>query len=176
MLDVQVRIAATQRGYDAAEQEQLGDLFGEPHRWGDTLRGLLWTHATLVVPPFDGATVVDLDVPCTYDFDVAAAKYLAGAARRRDPARAAVQRHRLLRGRRRGALQVSRISWSAEAAYRLPVARLARDDGPLLPAAAPGCALDRDAFDRLAAFRARHALPSWEAVARRPARAARGRA
>ena len=31
-----------------------------------------------------------------------------------------------------GALQINRISWNAEAAYRLPVSGLARDDGPLL--------------------------------------------
>src|SRR5918998_4316712 len=57
MLGVQVRIAATQRSYDEGEQARLGDLFGAPHRWGETLRGLLWTHGTVVVPPFDGATV-----------------------------------------------------------------------------------------------------------------------
>ena len=38
--------------------------------WGTTLRTLLWTRTTLVVPPFTGQTDVDLLVPCTYDLEV----------------------------------------------------------------------------------------------------------
>jgi len=59
-LNTQVRIAATQRHYDVAEQERLLEVFGEPHRWGNTLRSLLWTHTTLQVPRFSGSTVVDM--------------------------------------------------------------------------------------------------------------------
>jgi len=77
VLGVQVQIAARRRRYDAAEREPLADLFGTPERWGETLRTLAWTHATLVVPPFEGATTAHLDVPVTYDFEVAAARYLA---------------------------------------------------------------------------------------------------
>jgi Family of unknown function (DUF6084) len=62
-----------------------------------------------------------------------------------------------------GALQVSRISWSAEAAHRLPV-RVWREaiDGHFPHSA--WLRLDRDAFDRLAAFKAARTLPSWEAA------------
>ena len=62
-----------------------------------------------------------------------------------------------------GALQVSRISWAAEAAYRLPV-RVWRE---AIDAHFPDSAwlrLDRDASDRLAAFKASRTLPSWEAA------------
>ena len=120
MLEVQIRLAATQRGYSEAEQAQLGDLFGAPHRWGDTLRGLLWTHATVVVPPFEGATVVDLPVPCTYDFDVAAAKYLSGLEGGDIPLDLMFSGTIFYVGAG-GALQINRISWNAEAAHRLPV-------------------------------------------------------
>src|SRR3712207_6950659 len=74
-LNTQIRIAATQRHYEAAEQERLLDLFGEPSRWKDTLRSLLWTHTVLQVTKFSGSTVVDMPVPCTYDLEVVAAKY-----------------------------------------------------------------------------------------------------
>src|SRR4029453_2534910 len=74
-LNTQIRIAAAKRHYDAAEQEKLLELFGEPHRWGETLRSLLWTHTVLQVQPFSGSTVVDMPVPCTYDLEVVAAKY-----------------------------------------------------------------------------------------------------
>jgi hypothetical protein len=74
-LRCQIRIEPTRRRYAPSEQEQLLDLFGEPERWGQTLRSALWTHASVVVPPFTGSTVVDLPVPCSFDFNVAATKY-----------------------------------------------------------------------------------------------------
>ena len=162
-LETQVRIAATQRGYDAAEQERLAELFGEPARWGETLRSFLWANLSLVVPPFDGATVAHLDMPCTYDFEVTAAKYLAGLREGEVPLEL------LFSGTvfhiDDGRLQVTRISWESEAAYRLPVAvwRAAMDQH------FPGAAwlrLEREAFDRLAAYKARHTLLSWEETVR----------
>jgi hypothetical protein len=162
MLDVQLRIAATQRGYSEAEQAQLGDLFGEAHRWGDTLRNLLWTQATLVVPPFDGSTVVDLIVPCTYDFDVAAAKYLAGLHDGDIPLELLFSGTVFYVGAA-GAIQINRISWNAEAAHRLPV-RVWRETMDHYFPNAVWLRLHRDAFERLVAFRARNALTSWEAV------------
>src|SRR5204862_76390 len=76
MLQTQIRIAAPDRAYDDATQERLRDLFGPPESWGRTLRSLLWAHATLLVAPFSGTTTVELPVACTYDFEVASAKYL----------------------------------------------------------------------------------------------------
>jgi hypothetical protein len=162
MLDVQVRIAATQRGYTDDEQAQLGDLFGAPQQWADTLRGLLWTHATLVVAPFQGATVADLLVPCTYDFDVAAAKYLAGVQDGEIPLELLFSGTVFYVGSG-GALQINRISWNAEAAYRLPVSVWRETMDRYFPGSA-WLRLNRDTFDRLVAFRARRALTDWEAV------------
>ena len=162
MLEVQIRIAATQRQYDEAEQAQLGDLFGEAHRWADTLRNLLWTHATLVVPPFDGSTVVDLIVPCTYDFDVAAAKYLAGLHEGEIPLELLFSGTVFYAGPS-GAIQINRISWNAEAAHRLPVRVWRETMDHYFPNSA-WLRVDREAFERLVAFRARNALTSWEAV------------
>jgi Family of unknown function (DUF6084) len=162
MLDVQIRIAATQRQYDEAEQAQLGDLFGAPHRWADTLRNLLWTQATLVVPPFDGSTVIDLVVPCTYDFDVAAAKYLAGLHEGEIPLELLFSGTVFYAGAS-GAIQINRISWNAEAAHRLPVRVWRETMDHYFPNSA-WLRLDRRAFERLVAFRARNALTSWEAV------------
>lgn len=162
MLEVQVRIAATQRGYSDAEQARLSDLFGAPHQWSDTLRALLWTHATVVVPPFEGATVVDLHVPCTYDFDVAAAKYLAGLDDGEIPLDLLFSGTVFYTGAS-GALQINRISWNAEAAHRLPVRVWRATMDHYFPHSA-WLRLDRETFDRLVAFRGRGALTSWEAV------------
>jgi hypothetical protein len=162
MLEVQVRIAATQRAYDDAEQAQLGDLFGAPERWADTLHGLLWTHATVVVPPFEGATVVDVPVPCTYDFDVAAAKYLAGV-RDGDIPLELLFSGTVFYAAAGGGLQISKISWNAETSHRLPVRVWRATMDHYFPDAA-WLRTDREHFERLVAFKARHALPTWEDV------------
>ncbi len=71
-LRAQIQIEVTRRKYDANEQARLLDLFGEPDRWGQTLRNMLWTHASVVVPRFTGSVLTDIPVPCTFDFNVAA--------------------------------------------------------------------------------------------------------
>ena len=83
VLRCQIQIEATKRQYGPAEEGRLLDLFGARERWGQTLRSMLWTHASTVVPPFAGEAVTELPVPCTYDFNVAATKYFAACSRRR---------------------------------------------------------------------------------------------
>src|SRR5687767_627497 len=75
-LRCQIRIEPQKRRYSPEEEERLLALFGETPRWGDTLKPFLWTHATTMVSGFSGETEVELPVPCTYDFEVSAAKYL----------------------------------------------------------------------------------------------------
>ena len=41
------------------------------------MRSMLWTHANLLVPSFVGATLVDLPIECSFDFNVAATKYFS---------------------------------------------------------------------------------------------------
>src|ERR1700721_3972894 len=71
VLRAQIQIEVTRRHYSHEEQSKLRDLFGEPDRWGQTLRNLLWTHAIVVVPRFTGSIVAEIPVPCTFDFNVA---------------------------------------------------------------------------------------------------------
>src|SRR3954454_4756731 len=80
VLDTQIRIAATRRAYSHQSDDRLFELFGARADWGTTLRSLLWTRTTLVVPPFTGTTDVDLLVPCTYDLDVTATRYFDALA------------------------------------------------------------------------------------------------
>lgn len=161
-LGVQVQIAARERRYADAERAQLADLFGAPERWGRTLRTLPWTRAPLVLGAFEGATTAALDIPCTYDFEVAAARYLAALHDGEVPLEL------LLSGTvfwlaEDGRLRAGRVPWECEARCALPV----RTWRAALDACFPGAAwlrLERGAFARLAAFRAARMLPSWEAV------------
>ena len=76
VLKAQIRIEPQRRRYSPEEEERLLELFGEAPQWGESLRPFLWTHVTTTVAEFTGSTEIDLPVTCTYDFEVAAAKYL----------------------------------------------------------------------------------------------------
>ncbi|MFZ1175111.1 MAG: DUF6084 family protein, partial [Mycobacterium sp.] len=75
-LRCQVRIEPLRRSYSDDEAAGLIDLFGSRERWARTQRTFLWQHCTAMVPGFTGNTTVALSLDCTYDFEVAAAKYL----------------------------------------------------------------------------------------------------
>src|ERR1700722_1822263 len=74
-LRAQIQIETPRRKYSTAEQSHLLDLFGEPQRWGQTLRPMLWTHADVTVPAFSESVSVELRVACSFDFNLAATKY-----------------------------------------------------------------------------------------------------
>jgi len=159
-LQAQVRIAAPRRGYDAPTQARLKELFGTPDQWGRSLRSLLWTHATVMVGPFDDATTIALPVPCTYDFDVTAAKYLH-ALRGGDIPLDLLFSGTVFSRASDGHLQVTQIASDCEASFGLPVRvwseAMERSFGDRI-----WLRLSQDAFDRLYAYRARHVLGTWE--------------
>ncbi len=80
LLRCQIQIEVARRRYSAAEQDQLRDLFDDPSRWGDTLRPMTWANISVNIPAFSGSTVYPITVPCTFDFNVATAKYFHGIA------------------------------------------------------------------------------------------------
>jgi hypothetical protein len=161
-LNAQLRIVPTRRGYDAGDEERLVELFGTPERWGDTLRGFLWTHATLVVPPFAGETVVPLHVACTYDLEVAATKYFRALGDGDVPLELLFSGTVFYLGDD-ALLRTAQIPWECEAAFRLPVATWKQAIDNHFPGAA-WLRLRRDAYDRLVAYKAERTLPTWEAV------------
>jgi hypothetical protein len=160
-LRCQIRIEPTRRRYVAPEQGRLLDLFGEPSRWGQTLRSLLWTHASLVVPPFTGTTVVDLPVPCTYDFNVASTKYFYALEDGEVPLCLLFSGTIFTAEEDGGPLQISPIPWEKEAVFRLPVSVWKEMMDQYYPNSAWLC-LHRDVFDRLYLFKSRLGLPTWE--------------
>jgi hypothetical protein len=156
----QIRIAATQRGYDPEEQGKLRELFGEPHQWKDTLRSLLWTNTDTTVPRFSGGTVFEMPVTCTYDFDVVGTKYFAALDDGEIPLEFLFSGTVFYRGES-GALQVARISWEKEAQFRLPVALWKEMMHLYFPNSA-WLRVRKDTFDRLYKYRSRNALLTWE--------------
>jgi hypothetical protein len=130
--------------------------------WGTTLRTLLWSRLTTVVPPFTGSTVVELPLVCTYDFEVAAARYLDALDDGIVPLELLFSGAVFYAGPD-GRLQTVRISWESEAEYRMPVAVWRGVMDRHFPDAA-WLRLGRGQFDRLLAFRSERALGSWDAA------------
>ncbi len=97
------------------------ELFGEPGRWATTARRMVWSTESVLVQAFTGSTSVEVPVLCNYDLELAATRYFSVAARRRGPARLALQRQRLLPGARTSALQIAPIPWDTVADYQMPV-------------------------------------------------------
>jgi hypothetical protein len=161
LLNTQIRIAPQARHYTRGEQGALLELFGEVARWGETLRSLLWAHATLIVPPFDERTVVDLPVPCSYDFEVASSKYFAALEGGPVPLEFLFSGTMFYAGA--VGLQAAQISWEKEARYDLPVAVWQQTMGHYFPNSA-WLRLRRETFDRLARYKAQHSLPTWDAA------------
>jgi hypothetical protein len=159
LLDVQLQIAARRRPYDSAAHERLFELFGPVEQWGTSLRTLLWTRATLVVPPFTGNTVVQLPVACSYDLDVTASRYFDALEDGEVPLEFLFS-GTVFYG---APLQAARISWESEAAYRMPVA-LWRETMDRYFNGTAWLRLPKPSLDRLAAHKSRHALATWEDV------------
>jgi len=159
-LRCQLQLEVARRHYNHAEQERLLDLFGEPERWGQTLRTMLWTHVSVVVPPFEGATVVDLPVPCTFDFNVAATKYFAGLEEGAIPL-CLLFSGTIFYEAADGRLQVAQIPWNREAKYALPV-RVWREMMDIHYPNSAWLSLRKDVFDRLYEYKRRHGIPTWE--------------
>ena len=160
LLDVQIQIAARRRGYDASAHERLFELFGPVADWGTTLRTLLWTRTTLVVPAFEDSTVVDLDVPCSYDLEVAASRYLDALSDGDVPLEFLFSGSVFYTGSA-GELQTTRLSWESEAAYALPV-RVWKETMERYFRGTAWVRLSKESFDRLSAYKSRNALASWD--------------
>jgi hypothetical protein len=159
-LRCQIQLEATRRQYTAHDQTQLRDLFGEPERWSQTLKTMLWTHASVVAPAFHDSIVVDLPVPCTFDFNVAATKYFHGLADGDVPLNFLFS-GTIFYADEVGALQVAPISWDKEARFRLPVKTWHEMMDIYYPNSAWLC-LRRDVFERVYQYKVERGIPTWE--------------
>jgi len=159
VLRSQIMIEPQRRRYSLDEEERLVDLFGEPARWGESLRPFLWTQIAATTGSFSAATDISLPVVCTYDLEVASSRYLHGIGEGPIPLLI------LFSGtifRTEGShFMVEPIAWSFEARYLLP-AEIWRDVMDLYFPDSGWLRLSRTTLDALAKFKAERALLSWE--------------
>jgi hypothetical protein len=164
-LRCQVQIEPAKRRYLPPEQEKLTDLFGEPERWSRTVRPLLWMNTTVGVPGFTESVMVDLQLPCTFDFNVAATKYFHALDAGEIPLCVMFSGTVFYRSEE-ASLQVAQVPWDREANFRLPVAVWKQMIEMHYPNSAWLC-LQRDAFERLYAYKMRQGIPTWEQAIKR---------
>jgi Family of unknown function (DUF6084) len=119
-LTAQVMIDPARRGYDAETRARLTELFGPPASWAPSTSGLAWARVAAAVPGFTGETRFSLEVPCTYDLEVAAAKYFYAVADGEVPLTFHFNGNVFFHGAG-GHLQVMPISWTTSSQYRMPV-------------------------------------------------------
>jgi hypothetical protein len=160
LLNAQIQIQCPQRSYNPREKQNLVELFGPPEEWGKTLRNRLWAHANSTVGAFNDRTESILPIPCTYDLNVASTRYFYGLEGGEVPLLFLFSGS-VFYSAPDGRLQVSPISWNSECTYRIPI-EVWRS---LMEQQYPNTAwlsLQRDAFDRLYAFKRRHSIITWE--------------
>lgn len=158
-LRIQVQVEAQRRHYAAAEEDRLFDLFGQPSRWGETLKPLLWTHLSAMVPAFDGSVELEIPIACSYDFEVAASKYFHALDDGEIPL--LFQFSGSVFARTESGFAVDQIGWNQEARHRLPVQAWRELMDLYFPDSA-WLRLRRDTFDALHRFQSREALRTWE--------------
>jgi hypothetical protein len=162
ILNCQMQVQPLGRAYTAIEEARLLDLFGEREQWGRTMKPLHWTNLMVKVPPFTGETSIDLPLPCSLDFDIAANKYFYGLEAG-SIAIAVMFSGTIFYADEHGSMQIAQISWDREARLQLPVDVWKQ----AIDAHYPGSAwlrLPRDTFDRLYRYKVARGVPSWERV------------
>lgn len=160
-LRAQVRIEPNRREYGPRERERLLELFGEPARWGETLRSFVWAHLSAVWPGFTGRARFDLALPVTYDFEVAATKYLHALQDGGVPLRLLFSGTVFEAGP--GGIQVGFVPWNLEATCELPVEVWRKVMDEYFPNSG-WLRLHRETLDDLLSFKAERALSSWDDV------------
>jgi hypothetical protein len=162
-LRCQIRIEPQRRRYREAEAQRLHDLFGDTSRWADTLKPLQFTTVSVMVPGFTGSTGLELPVLFSYDLEIASARYFSSLDDGVIPLLmlfsgtvfASVD----------GRLQVQQVPWSKEISAGLPVSVWREATDAHFPDSA-WIRMSRQTLDDLGTFKARHALPTWDATVR----------
>ena len=119
---------------------------------------------------FRGSMETELAVPCTYDFDIAAAKYLHGLRDGNVPLSFLFSGTVISRGATGYA--VTQIPWHKECTFPLPVATWRRTVDLYWPGGG-WIRVRTDTLDALQAYKAAHGFTDWDADARVAARGGR---
>ena len=114
-----------------------------------------------MVPTFTAVTEIDVPVPCTYDLEVASARYLHGLDDGTIPLLLLFSGTVFVATG--DGFSVELVPWSAEATYRMPVSVWQELVDVALPRQRLAALQPGDA-GRAVRFKAERALPTWDAT------------
>jgi len=160
-LRCQVRIDPRRRGYTVDDQTRLYELFGDASQWDRTLQAVTWAQTTVLVPSFARHIDIDMAVPCTYDLDVAAAKYFHALRDGDVPLMLLFSGTVFKSGESGLPMSIEPVPWDREASYRMPASVWRSAMEQFFPGGG-WMRVSRETLDRLQAFRGRHAIISWD--------------
>ena len=158
-LRCQLRIEPSKRRYSAAEAEHLDDLFGPPSRWADTLKPMQFASVAVMVPSFTGSVEIDVPVACTYDLDIATARYFHALEDGAVPVLMLFSGSLFTKGA--SGFSVTQVPWHKETTVQLMVAEW-RSMMDLYYPDSGWLRLSRGTLDALGAFKNQRALATWE--------------
>ena len=157
-----ITIEPSKRSYEPAERERLLELFGEPERWASTTSAFRWAQAEALVPAFEGTSEFELTVACTYDHELAAAKYFGGLGGGVAPLRFHFNGSVFYEDDD-GRMQIVQVPWDRSPRFELPVEnwRAAIDSVYPYRSWVP---VDATTLERLARLKAERGLPTFSAA------------
>jgi hypothetical protein len=164
-LSAQIQIDPARRTYDDATRERLVEMFGAPERWSATTHAFQWAQVECLVPSFRGTREFTLDVPCTYDLEVAASKYFYSLPDGEVPLTFHFNGTILYSGDD-DRLQVVLVPWSCSARWRMPVAVWAQTIANHYPSGG-WIRLDDETLGALNSAKARHGDYTFDDAVRR---------
>jgi hypothetical protein len=112
------------------------------------------------VPAFSDFIAIDLRVPCSFDFNLAATKYFYGLTDGDIPLIFLFSGSCFYLGPS-GGLEVAPIPWSKESRFRLPV-RAWRETMDLYYPNSAWLRIRQDVFDRLHQYKMQAGMATWE--------------
>lgn len=161
-LTTRILVDPTGRGYDEAAREALYDLFGPPETMAASMQSLVWSQVAVLVPSFRGEVTFEVPIACTYDFEVATAKYFASLPDGVAPLDFHFNGTIFYSGEH-DRMQIVHVPWSCTARYRMPVA-IWRKAVAARFAQTGWIRLHEETLDRLRRRQTDRAAPSFDVV------------
>jgi Family of unknown function (DUF6084) len=163
-LTIQLMIDPARRQYDEETRGRLVELFGAPERWAVTTRSLVWCKLDVLVPAFSGRVAVAVPVSCSYDLELAAAKYLHSLPDGEAPLGLHFNGTIYYEGDD-GGLQMVLVPWTKSIDFRMPVS-VWRDTIEHFYPHTGWVALHAETLDALARAKLERGLPTFDACVR----------
>jgi Family of unknown function (DUF6084) len=157
-----ITIEPAKRSHEPQERERLIELFGAPERWAATTTSFRWAQTGAMVGGFTGSTEFTLEIPCTYDLELAATKYFDGLADGQVPLRFHFN-GTVIYEAADGAMQMVQLPWDRSTRFRMPVAVWRR----MIEAHYPfrgWVPVHTETLERLRVRKAERGLPTFDAT------------